>query len=302
VGAAAEEDRQAPPGPPDSQKTVLRVLEITLTLSVGVCVGTSKKFERFCRPGVKRCLPDANLMTRTGQSSIFSAYNSMLDEARLAGVEILILMHDDVELRDPKAEQKLRSIFKDETIAVVGVVGGRGGARMNWWNAPVKLGRAPDPSGQNDYGGGTHEVDVVDGLLLALSPWAIENLRFDESTFFGFHGYDADICSLARSLGRCNVVVDLDIYHHAKISLGDAHDYYATELAWTQKWWPHRHGLIARMHLRVLLQRLFGERGVAFLGATRARCAELVLKIGTGVAGGPPAADGRNVRQSKKSC
>ena len=30
---------------------------------------------------------------------------------------------------------------------------------------------------------GTHDVDTVDGIFLALSPWAVRNLRFDAKNF-----------------------------------------------------------------------------------------------------------------------
>ena len=43
----------------------------------------------------------------------------------------------------------------------------------------------------------TGEVDTVDGFLLALSPWAVRNLRFDESLGL-LHGYDFDFCLQVR--------------------------------------------------------------------------------------------------------
>ena len=39
----------------------------------------------------------------------------------------------------------------------------------------------------------TGEVDTVDGFVLVLSPWAVRNLRFDES-LGQLHGYDFDFC------------------------------------------------------------------------------------------------------------
>ena len=46
----------------------------------------------------------------------------------------------------------------------------------------------------------TGEVDTVDGFVLALSPWAVRNVRFDES-LGQLHGYDFDFC-LPGSRGR----------------------------------------------------------------------------------------------------
>lgn len=45
-------------------------------------------------------------------------------------------------------------------------------------------------------------MEMVDGCILVLSPWAVANLRFDEERYSGFHGYDADICFEARSQGK----------------------------------------------------------------------------------------------------
>ena len=45
------------------------------------------------------------------------------------------------------------------------------------------------------------EVDSVYGLLLALSPWAVRNLRFDES-LGPRYGHDFDLCAQARAAGR----------------------------------------------------------------------------------------------------
>ena len=45
------------------------------------------------------------------------------------------------------------------------------------------------------------EVDTLDGQLLVLSPWAVRNVRFDESLLLG-HGYDLDFCLQVRAAGR----------------------------------------------------------------------------------------------------
>jgi GT2 family glycosyltransferase len=66
----------------------------------------------------------------------------------------------------------------------------------------------------------TGEVDTVDGLLLVLSPWAVRNLRFDES-LGRFHGYDLDFCLQARAAGRKVVTADLKIVHHHSLELLD---------------------------------------------------------------------------------
>ena len=49
--------------------------------------------------------------------------------------------------------------------------------------------------------GAAGEVDAVDGFLLVLSPWAVRNVRFDESLATG-HGFDVDYCLQVREAGR----------------------------------------------------------------------------------------------------
>ncbi len=89
-----------------------------------------------------------------------------------------------------------------------------------------------------DFGEGQHEVEVVDALFLALSPWALRTLRFDESRpgFRGFHGYDADICCEARRRGKRVVVTEIDLVHHTRGGLGDQVAYRRADITWQRKW------------------------------------------------------------------
>jgi 2-polyprenyl-3-methyl-5-hydroxy-6-metoxy-1,4-benzoquinol methylase len=87
-----------------------------------------------------------------------------------------------------------------------------------------------------DFGGGTHDVDTVDGLMMVLSPWAVRNLRFDDARFTGFHGYDADFCFQARRAGRRVVVDDIDVIHHTKGGYGDEQAFRRSDDAWRAKW------------------------------------------------------------------
>ena len=64
----------------------------------------------------------------------------------------------------------------------------------------------------------TGEVDNLDGFLIGLTPWAIQNLRFDESLGKS-HGYDADLCLQAREAGRKVVTADLKVVHHHSLEL-----------------------------------------------------------------------------------
>ena len=62
------------------------------------------------------------------------------------------------------------------------------------------------------------EVDSIDGFVMALSPWAMQNLRFDES-LGKIHGYDFDACMQVRAAGKKVVTADLQVVHHHSLRL-----------------------------------------------------------------------------------
>ena len=199
----------------------------------GVVVGPSDRFERLCRPALEQHAKGP-VLVRRGQSSLFTAYNSLIDEARaLPDCQGLVLLHDDVELQGD-LEGPLAACFADAAVGVVGVVGSRG-APFAWWDGEP-YGRAADPRGVDDHGGGTHEVDTVDGLLLALSPAALGSLRFDEERYHGFHGYDADLCAQARARGLKVLVTELPVFHHSRHFRGRQASFSIARYTYLLKW------------------------------------------------------------------
>jgi hypothetical protein len=207
----------------------------------GVCAGPSGKFDRHAGPSIERLRrPCDEVVVLRGQTSIFDAYNSILDSARtFPDLQGVVLIHDDVELRDMGRTVELLS---RPGVGIVGAVGGCGHHLMGWWTAPTKRGRAPDTVSSNDFGGGTYEVDAVDGILLALSPAAVKHLRFDDRRFSGFHGYDADICAQAKASQLRVLVTDIDLFHHCSANFnssfrsGNFRSYHRTALRWQLKW------------------------------------------------------------------
>ena len=55
--------------------------------------------------------------------------------------------------------------------------------------------------------------------MIGFSPWAIENLRFDETIGGVLHGYDFDICMQARTAGRKVVTTNLRVVHNHSLEL-----------------------------------------------------------------------------------
>ncbi len=206
-------------------------------IAYGVCVGSEEKYQACARPGLRACAsPDAPVAECRDADSIFTAYNQVLDVfAEQPDLEALVLLHEDVELRDAHFEAKVRRALADDSVAVVGVIGARSVTSLAWWEGEGR-GRCAETRGVIAFEGGGADVDVVDGLLLVLSPWAARNLRFDETGFHGFHGYDADICFQARAAGRRVRVVDLDLFHHTKGGYGDLAAYQAADVTFRSKW------------------------------------------------------------------
>jgi len=210
-------------------------------ITFGICIGSEDKFEKYALPGLRRhAEPDSAIAESTGNTSIFKAYNEMLEAfAGKPGLEALVLLHDDVELRDDEFCAKVRARLADPDIAVIGAIGARSVTSLSWWEGEG-FGRAEETRGLVTFGGGCHDVEMVDGLLLVLSPWAVENLRFDGRRFAGFHGYDADICFQARAAGKRVVVDEFDLFHHTKGGYGDEVAFARADATFRDKWFSVR--------------------------------------------------------------
>lgn len=206
-------------------------------VAYGVCVGRPGRFSAIAEPSIRRCDPDAVIITRTNAASLAVAYNSILDEALERGITKVVLLHEDVELIEPKAPLKLAQALASADVALVGVIGGRGTDDMPWWTAEQLVGRAPDGFWQHTHDIRRGEVDAIDGLLLGFSEWAVRHLRFDVQTYPPFHGYDADICRQARAAAMKVLVEDVDIFHHTSTAHGSATPAWHVALySWRLKW------------------------------------------------------------------
>ena len=97
-------------------------------IAFAACIGSEEKYTRFAAPGLRAVAePDSLIAEATTSTSIFEAYNEVLDA--LAGdesLEALVLLHEDTEIVDAEFCAKLRRLFADPSVAVVGVVGARG--------------------------------------------------------------------------------------------------------------------------------------------------------------------------------
>jgi len=211
-------------------------------ISFGVAVASEATFRAKALPGIDRVAePDSLILAQRSHDSLQTAYNRILDEAGdHPELEALVLLHEDVEIIDPLFMSKLRRRIAETNVAVLGVIGARGVRSLAWWEADC-FGRVGAPAllstGRIAFPGGTpQDVDVVDGLLMALSPWAVRKLRFDQAFAQDFHGYDVDFCFQVRALGRRVVVDDLAVLHHAAWATRYGEQWVRSAVALKRKW------------------------------------------------------------------
>ena len=195
---------------------------------VGVCVsGTGERFRTGCEPALRRVLaPEDRVLAHSGDArGIPAVYNTVLAAARdEPGCEGVVFLHDDVEIVDRSFRAKVLAALAEPQAGVVGVVGGRGLVDARWWHARETAGRVFESRYLQDLGAPRADVDVVDGLFLALTPAAFGHITVDEDLPL-FHGYDVDMCLQARDLGLRVAVRQIELLHRTKGGFGDERAY-----------------------------------------------------------------------------
>jgi hypothetical protein len=192
-------------------------------------------YARCAEPGIRHAAePDSEVLAGPATGSIFESYNGILDAAgSREDLEALVLVHQDTEIVDADMCVKVREVLSDPDVALVGCVGAIGVRSIAWWEGSVTL--ASFVNRYQEHGGGdlpafswawedapayarVGEVETVDGFLMVLSPWAVRNVRFDES-LSAFHGYDLDYCLQLREAGRKVVTADFRAIHHRPLEM-----------------------------------------------------------------------------------
>lgn len=255
-------------------------------------VTSPDQFRRFAEPGIELARePDAVIIARQAEGSIFSNYNAIMDQvAGLEGLEALVLLHQDSEIVDPEFLPKLRAALAGPEVGLVGCVGAVGVRSIAWWEGSVtwasfihryaELGGGGFPSltWDNDalppYAR-LGEVETLDGFVLGMSPWVVQNIRFDESLGSALHGYDFDFCLQVRESGHKVVTADLKVIHNHSLELASDLDHWMdAHVAVAQKWDGRMPGpAIATQDWKYRARRAEAEAAV-----TRANAASIQLK------------------------
>jgi hypothetical protein len=222
-------------------------------IAFGSSMTSPEAYERFAKPGIMRVAePDSEVYPYQAAGSIFRSYNLMLDQAGAhEDLEALVLVHQDAEIVDPEFCSKVREALRDPEVGLVGCVGAVDAGSIAWWEGSVSGGSAVYRYG--DVGGGdmpavawggngasrdvrTGEVETLDGFAMVLSPWAVRNLRFDES-LGQLYGHDFDFCRQVRAAGRKVITADIEVAHHHSLDLvTDNEPWVAAHIRIAEKW------------------------------------------------------------------
>jgi hypothetical protein len=218
-------------------------------------------FERCAQAGVRRLQeaePDIEMIVFASVGSLFRNYNLILEQVReredFDDIEALVLIHQDAEITDPDFTTKLRAALTDPDVAIVGCAGAVDVRSIAWWEGSITW--ASFTHRYEELGGGEipafswmtehlppyarlGEVDSIDGFVMGLSPWAIQNLTFDES-LGQIHGYDFDACMQVRAAGRKVATADLQVVHHHSLKLiEDVESWITAYMRVAEKWEDH---------------------------------------------------------------
>jgi Glycosyltransferase like family len=229
-------------------------------ISFGCAITKPDVYRRCAQPGLRRAAePDSEVWEHPASGTIFESYNALLDRAaERDDVEALVIAHQDTEIVSEDFAPVIRRALADPDVALVGCVGAVGVRSIAWWEGSVTL--ASFSNRYDEHGGGdlpafswdrdeappyarTGEVEALDGFLLVMSPWAIRNVRFDE-TLGAFHGYDLDYCLQVREAGRKVVTADVRAIHHRNLLiLPDPDDWAEAHVRVTEKWYGRMPGI-----------------------------------------------------------
>lgn len=206
-------------------------------------------YVRYAAPGIELARePDSQILVFAATETICRSYNLLLQAAgELGDIEALVLVHPHAEVADRGLCAKVRRALSAPDVAIVGCAGATGVRSIAWWEGTVS--RGPVTHAYTEYRGGRFpgfswttagapgaEVEAVDGFLLALSPWAVRNLRFDEQLVLG-HGYDVDLCWQARAAGKKVMTADLRVIEHRSLDIiSDPELWVESHITVARKW------------------------------------------------------------------
>lgn len=247
-------------------------------IAFACAISETEPYRRYAEPGITRARePGSKLLAFAAVDTITRSYNILLEAAAaLPDLEALVIVSPFAEITDSELCAKVRLGLSDPEVAVAGCVGARGVQSIAWWDGTQVSCARGFVYAYNDKGGGElpglpwvqtgpapAEVDAVDGSLLILSPWAVANLRFDETLSLG-HGFDVDYCLQARRAGHKVMTLDIAVREHRSLKIvGDLEVWTEAHVAFARKWWGRMPGREPTPDAEALARRMEAEREAA---------------------------------------
>lgn len=220
-------------------------------IAFGTLITKADPYRAYAQPGIELASePDSQVFVISSVGTIGRGINLLLETAGACeDLEAFVLLHPHAQIDDPAFCSKIRDALADPEVAVVGAVGSTGAPTLGWWDGDISRGDLVQRF--HEHRGGEvaayswkparpapARVDVVDGFLMALSPWAVRNARFDESLALG-HGFDVDYCLQMRELGKKVVTADIRVINHHSLNLfDDGAKWIEAHVQLAQKWDP----------------------------------------------------------------
>ena len=179
--------------------------------------------ERNVRKTVGTEVEYVRINNKDNAHSLCSAYNEGVDRSQ---GDILVFVHEDVFFMEPNWGPILREKFEANLkVGLVGVAGTQYLASHHpaWIAAgqPFIRGRVVHETEDGERyvmsvfspNRTDAEVVAVDGLFFAVRRHLFEHIRFDDTTFDGFHFYDLDICMQIAKTHKLMVTWDILVKH-----------------------------------------------------------------------------------------
>jgi len=165
-----------------------------------------------------------------GAKSIFKAYNGAFEKISASPEDIIIMCHDDIEIREnPEVfVKKLKATLDRDMVAFAGPAGTTYlDADAVWWDQTrwqqgYHKGKVTHVDPQNKeyltHYGPPDDVVVLDGLFLAAKAQTINKIGLHKPDYFEgeWDFYDLHYTSTAFLKGYVNTVLDMNIVHHSR--------------------------------------------------------------------------------------
>ena len=165
-----------------------------------------------------------------GESSknIFQKYNSALERIDIDDNDVIVFLHDDIDIRDEHIEKKLEMYFDiKKNVGIAGVIGTNmfteGGG---WWMTDRQVyTRGRIIQGFSDgtehpmieMGGmDDSQIVAIDGCIMFMRGSVAKEFKFDEYIYDGYHFYDADTCFTLIEQGWDVGIIDILIKHDSE--------------------------------------------------------------------------------------